>query len=86
MKRWHSGSAEAIRAVAAEAEALLALLVEPDAQGRIYLDDRLRRHAGLDVRSTVVVQGRLDRLEICSTERHERRMAAGEETFAEPTS
>jgi MraZ protein len=59
--------------------------VEPDAQGRIYLDERLRRHAGLDVKSTVVVQGRLDRLEICSTDRHERRMAAGEETFAEPT-
>ena len=71
-------SLDRLRAFAARATP-----VEPDGQGRIYLDDRLRRHAELDVRSPVIVQGRLDRLEICSVERHTRRMAAGEETYSE---
>jgi len=58
--------------------------VEPDAQGRIYLDERLRNHARIDVKGPVIVMGRLDRIEICSLERHERSMAAGEQEFSEP--
>jgi MraZ protein len=71
-------SLDRLRAFAANAST-----VEPDAQGRIYLDERLRRHARLDVPGPAVVLGRLDRLEICSTERHRRSMTAGEETYAE---
>ncbi len=71
-------SLDRLRAFAARASP-----IEPDAQGRIYLDERLRRHAELDLKSKVVVQGRLDRLEICSVERHERRMVAGEETYTD---
>jgi MraZ protein len=56
---------------------------DPDAQGRIYLDERLRRHARIEVKSTVIVLGRLDRVEICSVERHERSMAKGEQSFSE---
>ncbi len=60
-----------------------AMPVEPDAQGRIYLDQRLRRHAKLDVKSPAMVSGRIDRVEICSMERFERSMAAGESEFSE---
>ena len=58
--------------------------VEPDAQGRIYLDERLRNHARLEVRGPAIVLGRLDRIEICSVEpRYERSMQAGEQDFSE---
>jgi MraZ protein len=57
--------------------------VEPDGQGRIYLDERLRTHARLEVKGPVIVFGRLDRIEICSVERHERSMRAGEQEFSE---
>src|SRR5262245_32629420 len=60
-----------------------AMPVEPDAQGRIYLDERLRNHARLEVRGPAVVFGRLDRIEICSVERYERSMSAGEQDFSE---
>lgn len=59
---------------------------EPDAQGRIYLDERLRRHANLETKGPVIVFGRLDRIEICSVERHERSMRAGEQEFSAGTS
>ena len=60
--------------------------VEPDGQGRIYLDERLRSHARLNVKGPAVVAGRLDRIEICSQERHERSMRAGEAEFSEGSS
>ena len=60
-----------------------ATAIEPDAQGRIYLDDRLRGHAHLEVKGPVIVMGRLDRIEICSVERYERSMAVGEREFSE---
>lgn len=63
-----------------------AIPVEPDAQGRIYLDERLRTHANLETKSPVIVFGRLDRIEICSVERHERSMRLGEQEFSSPTS
>ncbi len=71
-------SMDQLRAFAARANP-----VEPDAQGRVYLDDRLRTHAKLEVRSPVMVLGRLDRLEICSIERYERSMSAGEKSYSE---
>ena len=58
--------------------------VEPDGQGRIYLDERLRKHANLEAGKKAIVFGRLDRIEICSVDRHERSMQAGEQEFAEP--
>ncbi len=67
-----------LRAFSARATA-----IEPDAQGRIYLDDRLRQHAKLDVKGPAIVMGRLDRIEICSLGRHERSMTAGEQEFSE---
>ncbi|MCU1401409.1 MAG: mraZ, partial [Acidimicrobiales bacterium] len=60
-----------------------AVPVEPDAQGRIYLDERLRNHANLTTKGPAVVFGRLDRIEICSVERHERSMRNGEQAFSE---
>lgn len=60
-----------------------ALAIEPDAQGRIYLDQRLRRHAELDVKSPAMVAGRIDRIEIWSVERFERSVSAGEQEFSE---
>lgn len=60
-----------------------ATAIEPDAQGRIYLDERLRQHARLDVKGPAIVMGRLDRIEICSVDRHERSMTAGEQEFSE---
>jgi MraZ protein len=72
-------SMDRLRAFSARATA-----IEPDAQGRIYLDERLRGHARLEVKGPVIVMGRLDRIEICSVERHERSMAAGEQEFSEP--
>lgn len=69
-----------LRAFSASANA-----AEPDGQGRIYLDERLRRHARLDVKGPVMVFGRLDRVEICSVNRYERSMANGEQSFAETT-
>jgi transcriptional regulator MraZ len=71
-------SMDRLRAFAARATP-----VEPDAQGRIYLDERLRRHARLEVKGPVIVLGRLDRIEICSVERYERSMASGEQEFSE---
>lgn len=73
-------SMDRLRAFAARA-----VPVEPDAQGRIVLDERLRRHANLEVRGPAIVSGRLDRIEICSVERHERSMLAGEQEFSTPT-
>jgi MraZ protein len=63
-----------------------AIPAEPDAQGRIYLDERLRTHANLATKGPVVVFGRVDRIEICSVERHERSMRAGQQEFSEPAS
>ena len=60
-----------------------AIPIEPDAQGRIYLDQRLRRHARLEAKSPAMVAGRLDRIEICSVERFERSLLAGEQEFSE---
>ena len=71
-------SMDRLRAFSARATA-----IEPDAQGRIYLDDRLRTHARLDVKGPVVVMGRLDRIEICSVERYNRSMTNGEQEFSE---
>jgi MraZ protein len=59
-----------------------AVEIEPDAQGRIYLDERLRTHANLSTRGPVMVAGRLDVIEICSVERFERSMRLGEQEFA----
>ena len=70
-------SMDRLRAFSARASA-----VEPDAQGRIYLDERLRKHANLETRGPAVVLGRLDRIEICSVERYERSMRSGEEEFS----
>ncbi len=58
--------------------------VEPDSQGRVYLDQSLRRHARLEVKMPVMVLGRIDRLEICSVARYERSMKAGEQSYSEP--
>ena len=58
---------------------------EPDAQGRIYLDERLRQHARLDTKGPVMVMGRVDRIEICSVDRYDRSMRAGEQEYSEPT-
>jgi MraZ protein len=74
-------SMDRLRAFASRATA-----VEPDAQGRIYLDERLRTHAKVAVKGPVIVAGRLDRIEICSVERHERSMQAGEQEYSEPRS
>ena len=60
-----------------------AIPAEPDGQGRISLDDRLRRHARLELKGPVMVFGRLDRVEICSVERYERSMTAGEQDYSE---
>jgi division/cell wall cluster transcriptional repressor MraZ len=67
-----------LRAFSASANA-----AEPDGQGRIYLDDRLRRHAKLEVKGPAMVFGRLDRVEICSVDRYERSMTNGVQSFAE---
>ena len=56
---------------------------EPDAQGRIYLDERLRQHARLETKGPVVVMGRVDRLEICAKDRYDRSMRAGEQEYSE---
>ena len=71
-------SMDRLRAFSARANS-----IEPDAQGRIYLDDRLRTHARLDLKGPVVVMGRLDRIEICSVERYNRSMTNGEQEFSE---
>ncbi|MEO7397428.1 MAG: hypothetical protein ABIW84_02585 [Ilumatobacteraceae bacterium] len=71
-------SMDHLRAFAASANS-----VEPDAQGRVYLDDRLRAHAGLEVRGPAMVLGRLDRLEICSVDRYARSMRNGQQAYAE---
>ncbi len=71
-------SRDQLRAFAARANP-----VEPDSQGRVYLDDRLRSHANLRTKGPVMVLGRLDRLEICSLERFERSMRAGEQSYSE---
>ena len=59
--------------------------VEPDSQGRVYLDERLRTHAKLEVKGPVMVLGRLDRLEICSVARFDRSMANGRQAYSEPS-
>lgn len=74
-------SMDQLRAFAARANP-----VEPDSQGRVYLDERLRKHARLEVKKPVMVLGRLDRLEICSVERYDRSMLAGEQSYSEPPS
>lgn len=60
-----------------------AVEVSPDQQGRIYLDERLRRHANLEVKKPLMVFGRRDRVEICAVDRYERSMTAGEYEFSE---
>lgn len=55
-------SQDALRVFAADAA-----LVRPDSQGRISVPARLREHSGLD--RELVINGRLDRIEIWSTER-----------------
>ena len=55
-------SQDALRVFAADAAT-----VRPDSQGRISLPPRLREHSGLD--RELVINGRLDRIEIWSTER-----------------
>ena len=59
---------------------------EPDAQGRIYLDERLRQHARLAVKGPAMVMGLLDRIEICSVDRYGRSMATGELQYSESQS
>lgn len=59
---------------------------EPDGQGRIYLDERLRQHARLETKGPVMVMGRVDRIEICSVDRYERSMRAGEQEYSETSS
>ena len=55
-------SQDALRVFAADAAT-----VRPDSQGRISLPPRLRDHSGLD--RELVINGRLDRIEIWSTDR-----------------
>jgi MraZ protein len=55
-------SQDALRVFAADAAT-----VRPDSQGRISLPPRLREHSGLD--RELIVNGRLDRIEIWSTDR-----------------
>lgn len=74
-------SRDRLRAFSVRAQA-----AEPDAQGRIYLDERLRKHARLEVKGPAVVMGRLDRIEICSVDRYARSMAAGELEYSESQS
>lgn len=53
-----------------------------DAQGRITLDESLRRFAGLTPGSPVVVAGAFDRVEIWEPSRFERILSAGTEAIA----
>ena len=55
-------SQDALRVFAADAAT-----VRPDSQGRISLPPRLREHSGLE--RELIINGRLDRIEIWSTER-----------------
>jgi MraZ protein len=54
-------------------------LVSLDAQGRINLDERLRRHASVDLGAPVVVAGQWSHVEIWQPERFERQDQAGAE-------
>jgi MraZ protein len=55
--------------------------VRPDRQGRLFVAEHLRKHAGLE--RDVVVMGAGDRIEIWSPERWERRRAEAEEHMEE---
>jgi MraZ protein len=68
----------------AELRALAASMieVEVDRQGRILLDERLRRYAGLELNTKVVVAGAFTRLEIWAPTTFEAETATGQERIA----
>jgi MraZ protein len=68
----------------AELRALAASMieVEVDRQGRILLDERLRRYAGLELNTKVVVAGAFTRLEIWDPATFEAETATGQERIA----
>jgi MraZ protein len=51
------------------AVAASAVLTSIDRQGRVLVDEKLRQYAGLQADQSVVVSGRLDRLQIWAPER-----------------
>jgi MraZ protein len=51
------------------AVAASAVLTTIDKQGRVLIDEKLRQYAGLSTDQSVVVSGRLDRLQIWAPER-----------------
>jgi MraZ protein len=68
----------------AELRALAASMieVEVDRQGRILLDERLRRYAGLELNTKVVVAGAFTRLEIWDPATFDAETATGQERIA----
>ena len=54
-----------------------ASLVRVDGQGRVNLDENLRRYAGLRPDQKVIVTGNFDRVEIWSPDVHQRIQSAG---------
>jgi MraZ protein len=60
------GEVSETRLMAVAASAVLATI---DRQGRVLIDEKLRSYAGLTPDQTVVVSGRLDRLQIWSPDR-----------------
>ncbi len=61
-----------LRAIASSAK-----YVQLDKQGRVTVEDDLRNYADVSVGNSVVVTGRVDRLEIWAPERHARIDGAG---------
>ena len=68
----------------AELRAMAASMVEVevDRQGRILLEDRLRRYAGLEVNTKVVIAGAFTRLEIWEPATFEAVTSRGQEAIA----
>ena len=56
--------------------------VQVDAQGRITIDENLRKYAGLTPGGRVIVSGAFDSVEIWEPERFERMLTAGTEAIA----
>ena len=72
-------SEEELRAMAASM-----VEVDVDRQGRILLDERLRRYAGLELNTKVVIAGAFTKLEIWEPATFEAITSAGQERIAGP--
>ena len=70
----------------AELRAMAASMVEVevDRQGRILLEERLRRYAGLELNTKVVIAGAFTKLEIWEPATFEAITSAGQERIAGP--